>query len=84
MKYRIGLFSNHKLILAMAVSILLQIMVIYSDPVLLFAGLIQAPVFGPIFSTIPLGLFDWVEIILVSSTVLVVMWLKEKIFRSEI
>jgi Ca2+-transporting ATPase len=71
-KYKIGIFSNPKLILAMAISILLQLFVIYT------------PALQPIFSTISLGLVEWAEIILVSSTVLLIMWLKDKIFRSEI
>lgn len=71
-KYKIGIFSNPKLILAMAISILLQLFVIYT------------PVLQPIFSTTFLGPVEWAEIILVSSTVLLIMWLKDKLFRPEI
>ena len=72
MKYRIGLFSNMKLIAAMAVSIMLQVAVIY------------IPVLQPIFSTTALGIADWIEIMAVSSTVMIVMWLKERLFRPDI
>jgi Ca2+-transporting ATPase len=72
LKYRIGIFSNKKLLLAMAVSILLQLLVIYT------------PVLQPVFSTTALGLTEWLEIVAVSSTVLVIMWLKDRFFRPEI
>jgi len=61
MKYKIGIWSNKKLILAMAISIILQVIIIY------------VPVFQPIFNTAPLGVIEWLEIVLVSSTVLVMM-----------
>jgi Ca2+-transporting ATPase len=72
LKYRVGLFSNKKLIVAMGVSVLLQLMVIYT------------PALQPVFSTTALGLLDWLEILSVSSTVLLVMWLKDRLFRPEI
>lgn len=67
MKYGVGLLSNMKLIYAMIASIAMQLLVIY------------LPVLQQAFGTIPLGLLDWIEIVLVSSTVLIVMWLKERI-----
>ena len=79
MKYKIGTFSNMKLILAMAVSILLQLLVIYAP--LLHPTL--APL-AEVFTTTPLNLLDWAWIIGVSSTVMIVMFLKEKLFGSEI
>jgi Ca2+-transporting ATPase len=70
MKFKIGLLSNKKLIVAMAVSIGLQIMIIYT------------PVFQPIFNTVALGLAEWAQIIAVSITVMVIMFVKEKMFRT--
>jgi Ca2+-transporting ATPase len=67
MKYRAGLFSNMKLIYAMAFSIVLQLAVIYALP-------LQAA-----FGTVALGLMDWVEIIAMASTVLVIMWVRERV-----
>jgi Ca2+-transporting ATPase len=70
LKYKIGVFSNKKLILAMGISMLLQLIVIYT------------PFLQPVFSTTSLGLIEWGEIILVSSTVLIIMWLREKLGSS--
>lgn len=79
MKYNVGLFSNRKLLLAIAFSVSLQLMVIY------------APYLHPslypihdIFSTTFLGISEWIEILLVSSTVMIVMFVKDKLFRSEL
>ncbi len=69
MKYRVGIFSNKKLILAIIVSIILQLAVIY------------IPLLQTAFGTTPLTPVDWVEIILVSSTVLIIMWFKRVLFR---
>lgn len=69
MKYRVGMFSNKKLIYAMIASIAMQLLVIYFPP------LQQA------FGTVALGLLEWLEIILLSSTVLIIMWIKEKLWR---
>ncbi|MCK4335322.1 MAG: calcium-translocating P-type ATPase, SERCA-type [Candidatus Aenigmarchaeota archaeon] len=71
MKYKLGVFSNKKLITAIAISILLQIIIIYT------------PFFQPIFGTTPLALIEWGEIILVSSTVLIIMWIKNKIIKEK-
>ena len=79
MKYKIGLFSNMKLIIAMALSIAMQVFVVY------------APYFHPslaplaeVFSTVPLTLLDWAWIIGVSSTVMIVMLIKERLFGTDI
>ncbi len=67
MKYKIGLFSNMKLIYAMIISISMQVLVVY------------VPFLQQAFGTVALGLLDWIEIILVSSTILIVMWIKQRI-----
>lgn len=56
--FKIGIFSNKYLIGAIAISILLQVMVIHT-PLAIF------------FKTTPLLLIDWVYVILMSSTVLI-------------
>ncbi len=61
-------FSNRKLIYAIGVSILLQLMVIY------------VPAIQVGFRTVALGLLDWLVIIAVSSTVLIITQLKIKLF----
>jgi Ca2+-transporting ATPase len=78
MKYRIGIFSNPKLIIAMATSILLQLFVIY--------GPIYQPLspLAEVFTTTPLFPLDWAWIIAVSSSVMIIMWIKERLFGSEI
>ncbi|HDD72523.1 MAG TPA: cation-transporting P-type ATPase, partial [Candidatus Aenigmarchaeota archaeon] len=67
MKFRIGIFSNRKLIAAIVTSIFLQIMVVY------------IPAMQVIFRTVSLTLWDWIEIILMSSTVMIIMWFKERV-----
>ncbi len=59
--HKLGFFGNKKLILAVAVSILLQLMIVYLAP-------LQAA-----FSTAPLELIDWVWIVVTASTVLIAM-----------
>jgi len=79
MRYRIGLFSNTRLLVAISVSLLLQLFVIYSP--------LLHPALGPIggvFTTTPIGLIDWLEIVAVSGAIFAAMLLKEKIFGSEI
>jgi len=56
--FKIGVFSNRYLIGAIIISILLQVMVIYT-PLATF------------FKTIPLSLIDWAYVVLMSSTVLI-------------
>ncbi len=70
-KYRIGIFSNKKLILAMAISILLQITVIYT------------PLLQPIFETTFLNLMEWGEIIIASGVIFIIMWAKNKIVKEK-
>lgn len=53
--FKIGIFTNKKLILATLVSFFLQMAVVY------------APFLQKIFKTEPLGLFDWVLVISISS-----------------
>lgn len=53
--FRINPFTNKKLILSVAVSILLQILIIY------------LPFFQTIFATVPLTVLDWLKILLFSS-----------------
>lgn len=62
---RVGFFTNKKLLLAIALSIFLQLLVIYYGP------LQQA------FGTVPLAPGDWIKIILVSVTVLLVLIIKK-------
>ncbi len=62
--YKIGLFSNKALLMAMGLSIGLQVIVVY------------VPFLQPIFSTVPIGLEDWIEIIMVSLSVMVIMKLR--------
>ncbi len=53
--FKIGLFTNKKLILATFFSFLLQMMVVYT------------PFVQKVFKTEMLGLFDWVMVIAISS-----------------
>jgi P-type Ca2+ transporter type 2C len=50
-KYRVGFFSNKWLLVAILSSVLLQLMVIYT------------PFFNRVFNTVPLGLSQWVYIL---------------------
>ncbi|MEE9323310.1 MAG: calcium-translocating P-type ATPase, SERCA-type [Candidatus Aenigmarchaeota archaeon] len=68
-KYKVGIFSNKKLLIAIAISILLQIIVIYT------------PFFQPIFETTSLTLIEWGEIIVVSGIAFIIMWTKNKIIK---
>jgi len=82
LRYRVGLLSNKKLIIAMAVSILLQLIVVYLDPILIGLGIIPAEgaILGPIFNTVALGLAEWGQILGVAFVIMVIMWLKERFF----
>jgi Ca2+-transporting ATPase len=60
--FKLGVFTNNKLVLATFVSFLLQMMVVY------------APFLQKVFKTEPLGLFDWVLVLGISSLPL---WLME-------
>jgi Ca2+-transporting ATPase len=66
--FRMGVFSNRKLIYAVAASIILQLLVIYVPP-------IQVA-----FKTTFLDILDWLIVIAVSSTVLIISQLKIKLF----
>ena len=68
MKYKLGLLSNPKLIIALLISLGLQLMVIYSS------------FFQSIFGTVPLNAYDWLQIIMMSSTLLIIMWVRTKLF----
>ncbi len=59
--FKIGVFTNKSLIIAAMFSFLLQMMVIYT------------PFFQKVFKTVPLGLFDWVMVIVISSFPLLAM-----------
>jgi len=72
MKFRIGIMSNSKLIIAMAASIGLQLVVVYT------------PFLQPVFNTVALGLWEWAQIIGMSLVVMVIMFLKEKLFRTSL
>ncbi|MFQ6107867.1 MAG: cation-translocating P-type ATPase [Thermoplasmata archaeon] len=67
--YRVGFLTNKKLILAVLVSLLLQLIVVY------------VPQLHPVFETTSLGLLHWVAILLVSSSVLLIIE-SYKAFRS--
>ena len=62
-----GLFTNRKLLLAVAMSIVLQVMVVY------------LPALQDAFKTVALDLGDWAKILLVSVTVLIIMGVKRRI-----
>ncbi len=53
--FKIGIFTNKSLLAATGFSFVLQMMVIYT------------PFFQKVFKTVPLGLFDWVLVITISS-----------------
>lgn len=63
--FSIGLFSNSKLILATVISFLLQMIVVY------------LPFLQKIFKTEPLGLFDWILVLFISSLPLWAMEIKK-------
>lgn len=65
---KIGIFSNRKLIYAIIAAVLLQLMVIY------------VPFIQAAFKVVALGLYDWLIIIAISSTVLIITQLKIKLF----
>jgi P-type Ca2+ transporter type 2C len=57
---KLGLFSNKKLLIAIAVSIILQLMIIY------------LPFFNGVFRTEALSMIDWARILAVSLTVFII------------
>jgi Ca2+-transporting ATPase len=68
-KYHVSLFSNRKLFLAIAITLILQLVVIY------------IPFLQTAFDTTSLDLLDWIEIGAVSSTVAIATLIKDKFFR---
>ena len=57
--FKVGFLKNRKLLLAVAASLILQLLVIY------------LPILNDAFETVPLGAMDWAKIIVVSLSVLV-------------
>ncbi len=70
-KHKLGLLSNKKLIIAIASSIILQLVIVY------------VPFFNPIFETMPLALSDWVWILVVSAVLFVIMWIKGRAVKGK-
>jgi Ca2+-transporting ATPase len=68
-KYHVGFFTNRKLFLAIASTLILQVAVIY------------IPFLQPAFDTTNLDLLDWLEIGAISSTVAIATLVKDKFFR---
>ncbi|MCX7007189.1 MAG: cation-translocating P-type ATPase C-terminal domain-containing protein, partial [Kiritimatiellaeota bacterium] len=60
--FQLGLFTNYKLVLAVAISAALQLIVV------------SVPFLEPIFKTVTLNLNDWLAVIVISSLPL---WLME-------
>jgi Ca2+-transporting ATPase len=58
--FKINPFTNNKLILSVLLSIILQIIIIYT------------PFFQIIFETVPLNIFDWIKILVFSSSGLLI------------
>ncbi len=59
--HKLGLFSNMEMVAALLSSFLLQVAVVY------------LPFFNEVFGTVPLALMDWVEIIVVSVSILIIL-----------
>ena len=70
--FKIGVFTNKKLILATAGSFCLQMAVVY------------IPFLQNIFKTRPLGLFDWVLVVAISSFPLWAMEIVKKVNRGDV
>jgi Ca2+-transporting ATPase len=67
MKYNIGFLSNNKMIMALALSLVLQLLVVYT------------PALQTVFHTVALGVFEWVSILLVTFIVMIIMWVNGKL-----
>ncbi|WP_455280936.1 calcium-transporting P-type ATPase, PMR1-type [[Eubacterium] cellulosolvens] len=65
--FKVGFFRNKKLVIAVILSILLQLAIIYLSPL------------QPIFNTTSLSVMDWIVIILISATVIPVVELGKHI-----
>jgi Ca2+-transporting ATPase len=70
-KYKIGILSNKKLIIAVAISIILQVVIIYT------------PFLQPVFETTSLAWLEWGEILIISAIVFIIMWAKTKIIKEK-
>jgi Ca2+-transporting ATPase len=72
--FKVGPFSNRFLVVAVLSSIFMQLIVVY------------VPFFNVLLDTVPLGLFDWVLILAISSSVLIGVEIgkKEKGFMARI
>jgi Ca2+-transporting ATPase len=66
---KIGFFTNKRLLIAIASSVILLLMIIY------------LPIFNPLFKTVPLNIIDWLRILVVSSSIFIILeiW---KFFRN--
>ena len=71
-KHKLGFLSNKKLILAIASSVFLQLLIVYT------------PFFQTIFETTAIGLADWAEIIAASVIVFFTMKLKRIVFKENV
>jgi Ca2+-transporting ATPase len=70
-KYRVSILSNKKLLLAIGISVALQLVVVYT----LFLQ--------PVFKTTSIGLLEWGYILLVSAVIFIIMWAKNKIIKEK-
>jgi Ca2+-transporting ATPase len=68
-KHKLGILSNKKLLIAVASSILLQLVIIY------------VPFFNPVFETLPLALSEWAWIVAASAMLFVIMWIKGRVVK---
>lgn len=67
--FEVGFLKNRILLLAITTSLLLHVAIIY------------VPFLWPIFNTVPLNIFDWVKIILISLSVFIVVEIFKLIVR---
>jgi len=67
----VGIFANRSLSVAVISSIILQLVVIYT------------PFLQDLFGTVPLTFMEWVEILLISSTLIIVMSAKSRLIDKE-
>lgn len=67
--FKVGVFRNKKLWLAIISSIALQLVVIY------------LPVLQPFFGTVALGIADWIKVLAVSVTVFIAVEIKKFVWK---
>ncbi|MCD6590668.1 MAG: calcium-translocating P-type ATPase, SERCA-type [Candidatus Aenigmarchaeota archaeon] len=67
LKYKVGVFSNMKLIYAITASLLLQLVVLY------------IPLLQTAFGTVPLNTVDWIEISAISLLMFVIIMIKDRV-----